>query len=177
MDRAEKVAAVERMNQTFSATNHIILTSFRGLNVNQATELHRRVRRAGGRIQVVKNRLAKRAAAGTPVELLVDKFSGPCALATHDSDPVSLAKALAEFNKQNPELELLAGMIDAKELLDKNGVKQLASLPGLQELRATLLSLIQTPATQLVRLLGTPATEMARVLDARREQQEKSDPN
>ncbi len=174
MNRAEKVAAVESMNQTFSATNHIILTSFRGLNVNQATELRSRVRRAGGRIQVVKNRLAKRAAAGTPVELLVDKFSGPCALATHESDPVSLAKTLAEFNKQNPQLELLAGMIDAKEFLDKNGVKQLASLPGLQELRAMLLSLIQTPATQLVRLLGTPATALARVLDARREQQEKS---
>ena len=174
MNRAEKVAVVERLNQTFSATNHIILTSLRGLNVNQATELRRLVRRAGGRIEVVKNRLAKRAAAGTPVELLVDKFSGPCALATHESDPVSLAKTLAEFNKQNPQLELLAGMIDAKELLDKAGVKQLASLPGLEELRAMLLSLIQTPATQLVRLLGTPASQMARVLDARREQQEKS---
>ncbi len=174
MDRAEKVAAVERMNQTFSAANHIILTSFRGLNVNQATELRDQIRRAGGRMQVVKNRLAKLAAKGTAAELLIDKFSGPCALATHESDPVLLAKTLAEFNKQNPQLELLAGVIDAKELLDKTGVKQLASLPGLQELRAMLLRLIQTPATQLVRLLGTPATELARVLDAHREQQEKS---
>ena len=162
------------MNQRFSATNHIILTSFRALSGNQATELRRRVRRAGGQIRVVKNRLAKLAAAGTPVELLVEKFSGPCAVATHESDPVSLAKALAEFSKQNPQLELLAGMIDGKDLLDKNGVKQLASLPGLEQLRGMLLSLIQTPATQLVRLLGTPATELARVLDARREQQEES---
>ena len=174
MNRAEKIAAVERMKETFSASNHIILTSFRGLDVNQATELRNRVRRSGGQIQVVKNRLAKLAAVGTPVELLVDKFSGPCALATHESDPVSLAKALTEFHKQNPQLELIAGIIDTKEQLDKNGVKLLASLPGLQELRATLLSLIQTPATQLVRLLGTPATELARVLDARREQQEQS---
>ena len=174
MNRSEKVAAVESMNQRFSATDHVILTSFRGLTVNQATELRRRVRLAGGQIQVVKNRLAKRAAVGTPVELLVDKFSGPCALATHESDPVSLAKALAEFTKQNPQLELLAGMIDGKELLDTNGVKHLASLPGLEQLRAKLLSLFQAPATQLVRLLGTPATQLARVLDARREQQEKS---
>lgn len=173
MNRAQKAAAVESMNQTFSASKHIILTSFRGLDVNQATELRSRIRRAGGRIQVVKNRLAKRAAAGTPVEVLVDKFSGPCAVATHESDPVVLAKTLAEFNKKNPQLELLAGMIDAKELLDKNGVKQLASLPGLEELRAMLLRLIQTPATQLVRVLGTPASQLARVLDARREQQEK----
>ena len=174
MNRAEKVAAVESMKQKFSAANHVILTSFRGLDVNQATELRNRVRRAGGQFQVVKNRLAKLAAAGTPVELLVDKFSGPCALAIHESDPVSLAKALAEFNKQNPHLEMIAGMLDAKELLDENGIKQLASLPGLQELQAMLLRLIQTPATQLVRLLGTPATELARVIDARREQQEQS---
>jgi large subunit ribosomal protein L10 len=151
----------------------MILTSFRGLSVNQATELRSRIRRAGGRIQVVKNRLAKRAAIGTPVEILVDKFSGPCALATHESDPVALAKTLADFSKQNPQIELLAGMIDAKELLDKDGVKYLASLPGLVELRAMLLSVIETPATQLVRLLSTPATELARVVDARREQQEK----
>ncbi len=173
MNRAEKVAACESMNQTFSETNHMILTSFRGLSVNQATELRSRIRRAGGRIQVVKNRLAKRAAIGTPVEILVDKFSGPCAVATHESDPVALAKTLADFSKQNPQIELLAGVIDAKELLDKDGVKYLASLPGLVELRAMLLSVIETPATQLVRLLGTPATELARVVDARREQQEK----
>ncbi len=174
MNRAEKADAVESMNQSFSATKHIILTSFRGLDVNQATELRSRIRRAGGRFQVVKNRLAKRAAVGTPVELLVDKFSGPCAVATHESDPVSLAKALAEFNKRHPQLELLGGMIDGKELLDLNGVKLLASLPGLEELRAMLLRLIATPATQLVRVLGTPANQLARVLDARREQQEKA---
>ncbi len=174
MKRAEKVAAVERMNQAFSTTKHVVLTSFRGLTVNQATELRSRVRRAGGRIQVIKNRLAKLAAAGTPMELLVDRLAGPCALATHDSDPVALAKTLAEFNKQNPELELLAGLVDAKDLLDRDGVKHLASLPGREELRAMLLSLIQTPATQLVRLLGTPASQLARVMDAHREQQEKS---
>ena len=173
MNRTEKIAAVERMNRTFSETDHMILASFRGLNVNQATELRDQIRRAGGRMQVVKNRLAKLAAVGTAAELLIDKFSGACALVTHESDPVLLAKTLAEFHKQNPQLEFLAGMIDAKELLDKNGVKHLASLPGLQELRAMLLSLIQTPATQLVRLLGTPATELARVVDAHREQQEK----
>ena len=172
MNRAEKIALVEEMNQTFSGTPHVILASFRGLTVNQATQLRSRIRQAGGRFSVIKNRLAKLAAAGTPVEALADQFGGPCAIASHESDPVALAKTLAEFSKENPQLKMLAGVVDAKDVLDVQGVKQLATLPGLPELRAQLLALIQTPATQLVRLLGTPGTEMARVLDARREQQE-----
>ena len=170
MNRLEKTASVEEMHRSFAETPHVILASFRGLNVNQATDLRSRVRQAGGRFRVIKNRLAKRAAAGTPIE----RFEGPCAIATHETDPVSLAKALADFSKENPQLELRAGVVDAKDILDVKGVKQLASLPGLPELRAQLLCLIQTPATQLVRLLGTPGTQVARVLDAHRDRQEQA---
>lgn len=174
MNRVEKAAFVAEMQQSFSGTPHVILASFRGLDVNQATDLRSRVRQAGGRFRVIKNRLAKRAAVGTPVEPLVEQFEGPCAIATHESDPVSLAKTLADFSKENPQLELLAGVVDAKEILDLEGVKQLASLPGLPELRTQLLCLIQTPATQLVRLLGTPGSQVARVLDAHRDRQEQA---
>jgi large subunit ribosomal protein L10 len=76
---------------------------------------------------------------------------------------------LSEFAKENPQVELRAGVVDAAELLDTAGVKTLASLPGLPELRAQLLALIQTPATTLVRLLSTPGSQLARVIDARRE--------
>ena len=172
MNRTEKVAVVEGLNKALSATPHVILASFRGLSVNQATELRRAVRRAGGRYRVVKNRLAKLAAPGTPLEQLVDQFAGPCAIATHDSDPVVLAKALSDFTKANPEVELLAGVVDAKEVVDAKGVKRLAGLPGLPELRAQLLSLVQTPATSLVRLLNTPGGQLARAIDARREKLE-----
>jgi large subunit ribosomal protein L10 len=173
--RQDKAELVEQMNQSLSGIPHVILTSFRGLNVNQATDLRSRIRRAGGRVRVIKNRLAKRAASGTPAEPLVEHFEGPCALATHESDPVSLAKALADFTKDNPQLELLAGIVDAKDLLDKKGVKQLAALPGLPELRAQLLSLLQTPASQLVRLLSAPGSQLARALDAHREKQEQTE--
>lgn len=169
MNRAEKKAAIEELNQAFVAAPHLILTSFRGLTVNQSNQLRRRVRDAGGRYQVIKNRLAKRAAVGTGAERLTEKFCGPCAVAIHPSDPIALAKALSDFAKTNPELELLAGLIDAKALVDADGVKQLASLPALPELRAQLLALVATPATTLVRLLGTPGTQLARALDARRE--------
>jgi large subunit ribosomal protein L10 len=156
------------MQEGFEQTPHVILTSFRGLSVNQANQLRRKIDGVGGQYHVIKNRLAKRAAAGTPMEPLAEQFRGPCALAMHSSDPVGLAKALAEFAKENPQLELLAGVVDAKDLVDAATVKQLAKLPGLVELRAQLLALIQTPATSLVRLLNTPGGQIAQVVDARR---------
>ncbi len=158
------------MNQEFARVPHVILAAFRGLSVNQAGELRDRIREAGGRYRVIKNRLARRAAAGTPAEPLAERFSGPCGMASHDSDPVSLARALSGFAKKNPEIELLGGLIDSRDLLDAAQIEHLASLPSLDELRAQLLALISTPATTLVRLLSTPGTQLARVLDARGEQ-------
>ena len=169
MKRADKISTVEELNRTFSDTPHLILASFRGLSVNQANDLRSRVRAAGGSYRVIKNRLAKIAAADTPAQELAGSLGGPCAIATHDSDPIGLAKALSDFSKDNPQLELVAGLIDAKEQLDAKGVQQLASMPSLPELRAQLLSLIQTPATTLVRLIQTPGEQLARVVDARRE--------
>jgi large subunit ribosomal protein L10 len=172
VNREEKVAAVERLNETLNSVPHVILTSFRGLTVNQANDLRSRVREAGGHYTVIKNRLAKLAAAGTPMESLAAHLSGPCAMASHDSSPVALAKALSTFIKDNPQLEVVAGVVDAKDILDVAAVKQLALLPGMDELRAQLLALIQTPATTLVRLLATPGTQLARVVDAHRESHE-----
>jgi large subunit ribosomal protein L10 len=169
VNRAEKANVVEQLNETFAQKPHVILTSFRGLTVNQANDLRRRVRDAGGDYRVIKNRLAKRALDGTPVEPLKEQLAGPCAIATHDSDPVVLAKALADFAKENPQIELLMGIVDAKEIIDTSSVKQLANLPSLPQLQAQLLALIQTPATTLVRLLNTPGSQIARVVDARRE--------
>ncbi len=168
MNRAEKAENVEQIRETLQRFPHVILTSFRGLTVNQANELRRKVGDSGGRYRVVKNRLAKRAAVGTPAEPLSAAFDGPCALATHESDPISLARALIEFAKDNPQLELLAGIIDAKELIDAAGVRKLAKMPGMTELRAQLLALIQAPASSLVRLLATPGGQLARVMNARR---------
>lgn len=171
MKYSDKVKLVESMGEVFASTPHVILASFSGLGVNQANELRAKVREAGGSYRVIKNRLAKRAAAGTPIEPLAESFSGPCALIWHADDPISIAKTLTDYAKANPQIELQAAVIDAKDVLDQAGVKQLATMPGLPELRAQLLALFQTPATTLVRLLGTPGTQLARVIDAHREAQ------
>jgi large subunit ribosomal protein L10 len=91
---------------------------------------------------------------------------------SHKDDPVGLAKAIAGFIKENPQVELKAGLIDAKQQVTAEEISALSKMPGLQELRAQLLALIQTPATMLVRLVGTPGTQLARVIDARRAEQE-----
>ena len=172
MNRAEKIAAVEKLNKVFQETPHLLLARFRGLGVNQANELRQRIRSSGGSYTVFKNRLARRAAAGTPAESLAENIDGPCALAAHDTDPVALAKALSGFAKDYPQIELLAGLIDAKEQVDASDLKRLASLPGINELRAQLLALVMTPATMVVRLLNIPGTQLARVIDARRKAEE-----
>ena len=169
MNRAEKTEVIERLHESFERSPHAVLTTFSRLTVNQANELRRRIRGAGGTYRVIKNRLARRAAAGTGAEGLAPRFTGPCGLALHESDPIVLAKVLSEFAKDNPQVELLAGLVDAREVIDAAGVQRLASLPGLNELRAQLLALILTPATTLVRLLNTPGSQLARALDQRRE--------
>lgn len=171
MIRADKDVLIEKMRDTFAANPHVVVTSFRGLRVNQDNELRTKLREAGASYAVVKNRLAKRAAEGTAVEKVAEHLNGPCAIACHADDPIVLAKTLADFAKANPALTLVAGVIDAKDVVDGEGVKQLASMPGLPELRAKLLSAISGPATQLVRLLGTPGQQLAQVLNARCEKE------
>jgi large subunit ribosomal protein L10 len=116
---------------------------------------------------VVKNRLALRAVAGTPLEPLHDRFTGPTAVAYNAGDPVALAKALADFAKDNPALTLRVGVVEGRQLVEDKGLEALAKLPGLQELRAQLLSMLQAPASKLVRLLATPGTQLARAVSER----------
>lgn len=169
MNRAEKTATVEGMAEAFRQSAHLVLTDFRGLTANQANELRARIRLAGGTYRVLKNRLARRAAEGTAVAKLDHHLRGTCGLATHPTDPIAVARVLADFAKENPQLTLTAAVVDGKDLVEgEAGVKRLASMPALPELRAQLLALLNTPATMLVRLLNTPGGQIARALDARR---------
>lgn len=172
MNRVEKADAVASLAETFRGAPNVILTDFRGMTAGHSTELRRRIRAAGGTYKVLKNRLARRGAEGTAVGKIADRFKGPCGLAAHPTDAVGLAKAITEFAKDHPQLRVVAAVVDAKDVYETEQIKQLATLPGLPELRAQLLALINTPATQLVRLIQTPAGQVARAIDARREKLE-----
>lgn len=170
MDRAQKRELVATLNEVFSNTGVIVVAHYAGLSVKQMTDLRRRMRDAGGHVRVAKNRLAKRALEGTPAEGIVELFSGPTCLAYSD-DPVAAPKITVNFAKDNDKLVILGGAMGTT-VLDASGVKSLASLPSLDELRARLVGLIQAPAGKLARLLNTPAGQLARVMAAKAEQGE-----
>jgi large subunit ribosomal protein L10 len=174
MNRTEKEQLVEDLHREFEAAPHIVLVDFRGLSVPAATEFRRKVRAAGSKYRVVKNRLARRAAKGTTLEKLESQFAGTTGIAWTGEDPVAMAKALVDFAKQFPALTFKAGIVAGEDVLDADGVKALSTMPSLPELRSSLLGLLQAPATKLVRLLGTPATQMAQVLQAHQDKIERN---
>jgi large subunit ribosomal protein L10 len=166
MNRTEKQQMIDELHKEFEASPHAVLVDFRGLSVPAATEFRRKVKAAGSRYRVVKNSLALRAAKGTPLEKLGAKLEGTTGIAYTGTDPVALAKVLMDFAKDHPALSVKVGVVSGSQVLDASGVKALSAMPGLSELRARLLGLLQAPASQLVRLLAAPATQLAQVMKA-----------
>lgn len=161
MDRAQKSALVENLNGTFGEMESVVVTHYKGLNVDQMNELRAKMRQNGARLQVAKNRLVKRALAGTTYEPLSEMFTGQTAIA-YAPDPVSAAKVVVDFAKENENLVILGGAM-GENVLDIKGVENLAKMPSLDELRGTLVGLIQAPATKIARLAKEPAGKLARV--------------
>ena len=164
MDRAEKKEAVAALKQTFNEANVVVITRNLGLTVAQSTQLRIRMRETGASYKVAKNTLALIAVEGTPYAPISDMLTGPTALAT-SVDPVAAAKAVVEFAKTNDKLEIVGGAM-GETLLDVNGVKALAELPSLDELRAKLIGLIQAPASKIARTINEPGAQLARVIGA-----------
>lgn len=164
MDRTEKSELVAELKQTFSETSVVVVTRNLGLTVAQSTDLRTRMRAAGANFKVAKNRLALIALEGTTYAPISEMLTGPTALAT-SSDPVSAAKVAVDFAKTNDRLEIVGGAM-GDTLLDVNGVKALAELPSLDELRAKIVGLIQAPATKIAQVVNAPAAKLARVVGA-----------
>ena len=172
MNRTEKQQLIDELHKEFKASPHAVLVDFRGLSVPAVTEFRRKVKAAGSHYRVVKNSLALRAAKGTPLESLGDKLVGTTGIAYSGDDPVALAKVLVDFAKDHPALALKVGVVSGSQMLDAAGVKNLSTMPGLPEMRARLLGLLQAPASQLVRLLNTPATQLAQVMKAHQDKEQ-----
>ena len=164
MDRAEKHALVEQLNSTFKEAAVVVVTKNHGLTVAAVEDLRGKMRDAGAGYKVAKNRLAKIALEGTPYEGISEFLVGPTALAT-STDPVAAAKAANDFAKTNDKLEIIGGAMDGK-VLSADEVKQLASLPSLDELRAKIVGLVQAPATKIAQIAAAPAGQLARVFGA-----------
>lgn len=164
MDRAQKKELVAELNRTFTETSVVVITRNLGMTVAQSTALRVKMRDAGASYKVAKNRLARIAAEGTPYAAISDLLTGPTALAT-SPDPVAAAKVVVDFAKTNDKLEIVGGAM-GETVLDVNGVKALAELPSLDELRAKIVGLVQAPATKVVQIVQAPAGQLARVFGA-----------
>jgi len=168
VDRTEKREFVTGLHQALSETSMIVVTQNAGLTVAEATALRVKMRAAGATFKVAKNRLAHLALEGTRFDGVKPMLKGPTALAW-SADAVSVAKAAVEFAKTNEKLVLIGGALTSgagAQTLDANGVKALAELPSLDELRARLVGMISTPATRIAGVLQAPAGQLARVFGA-----------
>jgi large subunit ribosomal protein L10 len=164
VDRTEKQELVSSLQKTFEDASAVVVTHYSGLTVQELGVLRGRMREAGALFKVTKNRLTRLALKGTKFEQLSDLFTGPTAIA-YSQDPVAAAKVAVNFAKENEKLIVLGGGFGS-QALDADGVKALATLPSLDELRGKLLGLLNAPASRIAQVLQAPGGQVARVLGA-----------
>jgi large subunit ribosomal protein L10 len=164
VDKAAKRELVGTLNTVFSDTSVVVVAHYAGLTVADMQKLRSQMRQAGATVKVAKNRIAKIALEGTDVASIGALLKGPTLLA-YSSDPVAAPKVAVDFAKVNEKLVILGGAM-GKTTLNVDGVKALATLPSLDELRAKLVGLVQAPATKVAQVVNVPAAKLARVFGA-----------
>jgi large subunit ribosomal protein L10 len=164
MDRTQKAEAVKSLNGLLSGAGAVIVAHYSGMTVAQMGDLRSRLRKAGASFKVAKNRLAVRALEGTNAAGITDLFKGPTGIA-YSADPVAAPKVLVAYAKENAKFKILGG-VAVGSVLDPEGVKALAELPSLDQLRGKIIGLLQAPATKIAGVLQAPAGQLARVLAA-----------
>ena len=164
MERAEKAKVITALNTALKNTGSVVVARYAGLTVAAMTALRARMRDAGGTVRVAKNRLAQRAVEGTDVSHLKGLLKGQTVLA-FSKDPIAAPKVAVEFAKGNDKLVILGGAM-GRTSLDANGIKALATLPSIGELRARIVGMIVSPATRVAQIVAAPAGKLARVVKA-----------
>ena len=165
MDRAAKSELVTTLHSVFKDTGVVVVAHYAGLTVAQMTNFRQQVKTAGGKVKVAKNRIAKIALKDTDYTGISDLLKGPTVLA-YSKDPITAAKIAVSFAKTNDKLVILGGSM-GKNVLDAKGVKALAELPSLDELRAKICGLLNAPATKIARTIAEPGAKLARVIQAK----------
>lgn len=165
MDRAAKRALVATLHDVLKDTGVIVVARNNGLVAAQSADFRSRIKATGGSVKVAKNKLASLALDGTDSVGIKGLLKGPVIMA-FSKDPVAAAKTAVAYAKENDKLVILGGAM-GKTVLDAQGIKALSELPSLDELRAKLLGLIQTPASQLLRTINEPGSAIARLIQAR----------
>jgi len=164
MNKTEKNALIAEVNEGLKASSTLVVVHYQGMTVAEMSDLRRKARECGTTLKVAKNLLAKRALTGTDFEIATEMLTGQTALAFSE-DPVSAAKCVVDYAKDNPKIVVIGGAF-SQQKLDAKGVEQLAKMPSLDELRAKIVGMLQTPATRIASVLQAPGGQVARVIAA-----------
>lgn len=164
MNRLEKKQEISDIKDLVDSYSSTVVVHYKGLNVDQLNFLRGKMRECGAKFKVIKNSLAKLAVANTNNKDLDSLLSGPTALVV-SNDPVSMAKELTNFVKNNADLVLLGGIVD-DQIVDKKSITVLSDMPSKDELRAKIIGLLNAPATKVLRVLKAPSEQVARVVGA-----------
>ncbi len=162
--KPEKQKDMEQLRKQLSENGTVFLTGYEKLTVEQDFELRKSVRGAGGNYKVIKNRIAEKAAEGSPAGDLLKDLKGMCSIAYTSGDPVALAKALAAYAKARPAFTFKAGLVEGR-VVDVTGIQTLATMPSKEELYSKLLYLINAPAQRLVTAMNGVGRNLAVVVD------------
>ena len=174
VSRADKQTEMDALQSAFTQADTAVLVDYKGITVPQVTELRRQIRAAGANYRVVKNTLAKRAAAGTRFEVFAKEFKGPTAVVYTGKDPVAMAKAITTFAKTAPSMKVKAAVVQGKAVA-AGAVDELASMPSKPELYAKLLYVLNAPAQGLVTVLSGVQRGLVTALSAYAEKKEKGE--
>lgn len=150
MNREEKTQLLAELKELFNNSETVIISHYKGLTVQEVSDLRNNIRKVGAGFRVTKNRITRLALKGTKFEALTDLFVGPTAIA-FANDPLSACKACVEFAKTNEKLVVIGGAMGTG-VLSVEEIKRLAALPSMDELRAKIIGLLQAPAAQLARV-------------------------
>ena len=164
VNREQKKELISTLNEVFGETEIVIVTHYSGITVAEISKLRSDIRNVGASFRVTKNRITRLALKGTKCDQLADMFKGPTAI-TCSKDPVSAAKAIVAFAKENEKLIILGAIMNG-QMLDAKDVKALATLPSLDEIRAKIVGVLQAPASKIARIVKEPAASVARVTGA-----------
>ncbi len=173
MATQEKIATVENLKARLTEVKTAVLAEYRGLTVQQLGDLRKQLRRASGEYKVVKNRLARRAIEGSPLEGLAPHLTGPTGLVISKQDPVALAKALQAFARTAPLLQIKVGYVEG-QLLKPAELRALAELPPREVLLGQVVGALQAPVARLVGILEGMLRSLVSVLDQVRARKEPS---
>lgn len=167
--KAFKSEKIDEIKSKIEKAQVAVITDYKGLSVEEITNLRRAIQQDGGDYMVTKNTLAKIAIKGTPYEVLADKLTGPVALAFGFKDPVTPAKAVKTFIDKVKKGEILGAVLDGK-LLSVEETKKLAALPSKEELIAKLLGSLNSPASGIVGSINAVMAQLTRAMAAVRDQ-------